>query len=634
MILALVVLLPTLAGFALIAAAPDRRGELALAAGFILGATLALAVAAILTGDTLLIVWGSGIELAGRLTPLSAIMLILPPLVALPVVVRGALTEEGPGLPRMVGLLLVFVGGMELVVIADDLVTLLVGWEVIGAASWALVAHRWRDPDAVTSGIWAFVVTRTGDLGLFLALMATVAATGSTRLNALGELTGMPLLLVSAGLLVSAAAKAAQAPFSPWLFRAMDGPTPVSALLHSATLVAAGAYLVLRAGPMLGDGFGAGAMAVGATTAVAGGIVALLNLHAKRLLAGSTSAHLGLMFVAAGAGYPGVALAHLVTHAAMKSALFIEAGTAHELRGTYALDRLAIGRAVPVLTWMTLLPTLALAGIPPLGAAWSKEKIAGAAHDASTLATIAVVVGGALSAAYAMRFYVAVFSPGPDVDPGRIPSRAVLILPSAFLAVVTLALSVLWIPAVPNTIADRLGVALPPGSLGLFAASIAAIAAGAVLGIVIARRRADLGRNDTAAALGDWLGLPWLLENAVARPAVALARVLARIDDVLVDRGVHLGAALSRTIAHVLARIDDTVVDRGVRLVAALSRWLANAGDRFGERTTDGLPRLTAYLVGAAGGGVRRTQTGLSHHYFAILVAGLAVAVAVLSYGA
>src|SRR3546814_2179969 len=132
----------------------------------------------------------------------------------------------------------------------------------------------------------------------------------------------------------------------------MAGPTSVSALRHAAAMVAAGAYLLARLHPMLGHApaFAGAVIAVGLTTAVAGGLVALLQNHAKKLLAASTSAHFGLMFVAVGAGYPGVAVLHLVAHAGFKALLFLAAGVAGEHAGCYALDRDRLGRALPVMT--------------------------------------------------------------------------------------------------------------------------------------------------------------------------------------------------------------------------------------------------------------------------------------------
>ncbi|MGR3385572.1 MAG: proton-conducting transporter transmembrane domain-containing protein, partial [Paracoccus sp. (in: a-proteobacteria)] len=244
MTLWLVPLLPMLAGIAIAAFGPQSRRALAAISGGVLAATLILAVLAVAGGWTGALDWGGGIALTARLVPLSALILVMVPAVALPVTVHAALHEAQRGLPRLVGLMLLFTGGMVLVVAAADLLTLLIGWELIGACSWALIGHDWRDRDNPASGLYAFVMTRFGDLGLFLAAMAAFGATGSFAYDALGGLQGPVLLIVAYGVLLSAASKAGQVPFSPWLFRAMAGPSSVSALLHAATLVAAGAYIL------------------------------------------------------------------------------------------------------------------------------------------------------------------------------------------------------------------------------------------------------------------------------------------------------------------------------------------------------------------------------------------------------
>lgn len=634
MMLALVAALPVLSGFALVLAVPERRRALAAAAGLVLALVVALAAAVAIADARLAIVWTGALGLHAGLTPLSAVMLVLVPLVALPVTVHAALNEEEPALARLVGLMLVFVGGMELVVMADDLLTLLIGWEVIGAASWALVAHRWRDSHAVSSGAWAFLVTRTGDVGLFLAVMVLFAATGSLGFEALGELAGWPLALAASGLLVSAAAKAGQVPFSPWLFRAMDAPASVSALLHAATLVAAGAYLVARVEPHLaGTGFGDVAIAVGLVTAIAGGVVAMLQNHVKKLLAASTSAQLGLMFVAAGAGYPAVAILHLVAHALYKAPLFLAAGLAHEIRGTYALHRLGLGRSTPLLALAALAPALALAGVPPLGGAWTKEEIVSAAGHASLWLSLLVTLAGGLSAAYATRYQRLAFGRGAETPRDRLPSVAAL-APILALSAASLGLAVLWLPAVSERVARWLGGEVPAGTVLELVLSLALVAVGIVFGLALAARAPRLGAEGRSAAFSDWLGLPWLLEHAIARPVQGLAHHLGRIDDRALDALPRAVRDASAAVPQRLAAVDNAVVDGGVRLAAALWRWLARVLDRFGELGAEGLPSGSAFLVGLAGAEARRVQTGFSHHYYVILVAGLLAAVAVLAIGA
>ncbi|MDQ2735513.1 MAG: NADH-quinone oxidoreductase subunit L, partial [Pseudomonadota bacterium] len=247
----LLALLPAMTGALLLAARSHRRGMLALIAGLGLAGTLALVPIAVSAGWTGSLQWSATLALQATLTPLSALVAALVPAVALPVLVYAAYREREAGLLRLMSLLLLFCGAMELLVTANDLLTLLIGWEIVGACSWALIAHEWRDAANPSSARYAFVVTRFGDLGLFLAAMSAYAGSGSFAYADLARLDAQHLAVVAFGIILSAASKSGQIPFSPWLFRAMAGPTAVSALLHAATMVAAGAYLLARLQPML-----------------------------------------------------------------------------------------------------------------------------------------------------------------------------------------------------------------------------------------------------------------------------------------------------------------------------------------------------------------------------------------------
>ncbi|SFI25313.1 proton-conducting transporter membrane subunit, partial [Modicisalibacter xianhensis] len=228
--------------------------------------------------------WSSQIVLSVGMTPASGVFAIVVPLIATLIIVYSAyhesesLSERVPTRPpaRLIALLTAFVGAMELLVLAEDLVTLLIAWELVGACSWALIAHEWQESDNLRDAAWAFLVTRFGDLGLYIAAAAAFAGTGSFAFAELSQLDGWQLHVFVAGAVLAAAAKSAQLPFSPWLFAAMSGPTPVSALLHAATMVAAGIYLVIRLHAEMAAvaWFGPLAITLGLATALAGGVVA------------------------------------------------------------------------------------------------------------------------------------------------------------------------------------------------------------------------------------------------------------------------------------------------------------------------------------------------------------------------
>ncbi|SHI46612.1 NADH:ubiquinone oxidoreductase subunit 5 (chain L)/Multisubunit Na+/H+ antiporter, MnhA subunit [Palleronia salina] len=626
--------LPALAGQA-IWALGGPRGRVATLALGAAAVTLALAVA--VGGRTGAFAWSDAIALQAALPPLAQAVAILVPAVLGPIILFAASHEDAAGLPRLLGLMLVFTGGMELIVIAADLVTLLIGWEIVGACSWALIGHKWRQQAPGLSANFAFVMTRAGDLGLFLAVMATFAGAGRVGYDALGALDGWAQALAAFGLLLAAASKAGQVPFAPWLFRAMDGPTPVSALLHSATMVAAGVYILARLHPQLSGapGFAATAMVVGLGTAILGGAVALRQGHAKKLLAGSTSAQMGLMIATVGAGYPVVAVLHLIVHATTKAALFCAAGLAQGVTGSFDLKDMRLGRRVPVAAALAGVAALSLAAVPSLAGGWSKEEMVKAVEHAGPFWTAAMVIAGGLGAAYATRFWVAAFGPGDD-DAPAVPRGEIGALSA--LALATLALSALWLPAVHDPVASWFGIALPEGSILGQVASLTAVAIGVLAGL-------RLARTGLEAQSRDWLGLPELYQRGVIEPFHALANTFARVDDAIVDlipRGV---AGIGFAAAGRLSRADDDAIDglapvaarrvgRGaVALAVRSTEALASLGAGIGERLSDLIPTASGRLTGMAGADLRGLQTGLAHHYYTILTVGIALAVGLMNFG-
>lgn len=624
---------PFLTGLAIWVLGDRSRRPAGVPAALAMVVTLGLALAA--GGWHGTFTWAPGLILRAELVPLSHPVAIMVPTVTLAVVLFAAGHEASVGMGRLMGLFLMFTGAMELVVIARDLVTLLIGWEAMGAVSWALIGHRWREAEAMLSANYAFVVTRAGDLGLFFAVFACFVGTGSIDYAALGRLEGWPLVVAAFGILVAAGAKAGQVPFSPWLFRAMAGPTSVSALLHSSTMVAAGAYLIASLHVWLSAvlGFSAAAIALGLATALAGGLVALLQLHGKKVLAGSTSAQLGLMFAAAGAGYPGVAVLHLIAHAFLKAPLFFAVGIAHERTETFDLRQMRLGAALPVVAGLTAIAALALAGVPPLGAAWTKEEIVEALGRVSPWLTLLTMVAGGLSAAYATRFAVLTYGPGDTEGESRRSYAALAAL--AALSGVTLALSALWWPLIHEPVAQTTGARLPEsGSVIEMAASLSFVGVGLLAGLWLARHPSE-------RAGAEWLGLAWLIEAGIVRPSLAMAAWAAWVDDVVFDAIPHAAAAAGRATSRVLRSADDHGIDGmnrsaghgAVALVVRLAEAAAGGTSHAGERAFDLIPEGTGRLLGMAGGDLRRLQSGLSHHYYVILVAGFALGAMVLILG-
>ncbi|MGI8937621.1 MAG: NADH-quinone oxidoreductase subunit 5 family protein [Iamia sp.] len=630
------VALPVLSGLVLWARG-DRQGPvLAVGALVSLALTLGVAVLAAVEQPEASLRWGAGITLRVEVADLARAPIVLVAFVGLAVVAYALGYGEERGRARMVGLLVAFVGTMELLLLAGDLLTLLMAWELVGLLSWGLIAHHWRGGAPAQAG-QAFLATRVGDLGLFLAAGAAFAATGTFDLAALSEADGGLLTVVAVGILLAAAAKSAQVPFSPWLFSAMAGPTPASALLHSATMVAAGAYLLARLQPAL-DGvgwFGPLTIGIGLVTALAGGLVAVVQPEAKKLLAASTSAHYGLMFVAVGAGYPAVAIAHLVAHGLFKALLFISAGVAIDASGTTGLAGMRLGRRLPTVAGLTAVGTLALAAAPPLGGAWTKEQVVAAGTHAAPWVGGLVVAAGALSAFYAARFQLVAYGRGPQGRDGS-PDTRVGGLRTATGAMAVLAgagvlLGLVWTPWGEERVRQITASSLPPTEAWEVPASLVALVL-AVYAAVLLDRSDRLAVSSPAvgwARVGRWFDLALIVEVAVVDPALALARGAARFDDRVVDAGVRVVTAGGTGLSRLLARGDDRVVDAGVRGAARLGVWTAGILDRVGEVSFDGVVEGVARMTGAAGRDGRRLQTGQTHQYYAGLAVGFVVLVLV-----
>ncbi len=638
-------------------------------------ASLAVGIWAAATEPSAAWRWGEHLALALDVEGLARVMVVLVPGIALPVVAfAGASLAQDRGLARLLGLLLAFVGAMLVLVAASNLLTLLVAWELVGMASWALITHDWRDPETPPLALHALLATRTGDLGLVAAAGVVLAVSGTTDYGVLSELSGWPVHVVAAGLLLAAAAKSAQLPFSPWLFSAMAGPTPASALLHSATMVAAGAYALARTVPLLEGApwLGPAVAGVGLATALAGGVVASVQTDLKRALAASTSAQYGLILVAVGAGSTAAAGAHLVTHATFKALLFLGAGVALHAAATLDLRSLRLGRALPFVAATVAVGALALAAVPPLGAARSKEDILAAAVHSSAWLGAGVVVASFLSALYAGRLALLAYGPAsgvPDPDPGSWPDsgsrpglgpdsglvedrgrsttrslhKGPIERPPAVerwalgaLAFATLALSALWLPGAGELVEDATGGALVAGEAWELAASVAAVAAAAGLIALLDRqgRLATLGLPERVrSGAAAWLGLPALSKHLVVDPVLALSRALAALDDRVVDAGVRAAVWVAGAVSRLLAWWGERGVDGVVQGVAGMTLHGADLSRATDERAVDRAVEELARGTTQAGRQSQRLQTGMSHHYYLLVALGLVAVVAVAAFG-
>jgi NADH:ubiquinone oxidoreductase subunit 5 (subunit L)/multisubunit Na+/H+ antiporter MnhA subunit len=638
MLLWSLVAVPLLAGAGL-AVAGRRADRLAPAAGVLVAAAvLALAIAAAVTRPAVDAPLLAGIRAGLAVDGLSALMVVTVAGATLAVLGYAA-GEAELRTARFVGLMLLFAGAMLVTVTATTLAVLLMAWEVMGAMSWALIAYRWWEPASVLGAHTAFLTTRLADLGLYVAAGAALAGgVGSLALAELTAASGPWLHAVAAGLVVAALGKSAQLPFSFWLSQAMRGPSPVSALLHSATMVAAGAYLLLRLAPLLAaTGWAAPAVAwVGAATALLLGVVAVAQSDLKQLLAASTCAQIGFMVLAAGAGGVAGGALQLVAHAATKSLLFLAAGAWLVVLGTKQLGELrGAARRYPLVGVAFTVGAASLAGLPPLSLWVTKDLVLAAALEESIALYAVGLAAAVVSAIYSAKAVWWIWRPLPDrLDERHSP---IGLDESAVRTNATALTSLAGAPgpsderhtrrlgtdesAVRRKWAGRIGaaMALPLAGLAVLAAGLGVlplVASGALadasapafwelvlsglLAIVAAAITWGAARRiGGPPLLVSWLGVERVAHAAVVRPVLAMARLLARFDDRVLDRSVTAAARATLVAARVLDRRGEGFVDGAVRALAAGARALG---------------RLA-----------RRPQTGQIHQYYAQAAAALAV---------
>ncbi|MEU4109156.1 NADH-quinone oxidoreductase subunit L [Streptomyces sp. NPDC027717] len=591
------------------------------------------------------------VDLALHIDGFAALVAILVAFVATCVQIysTGYLRDD-PRYPSYAALVSLFTSAMLLVVYSGDLIVLLVGWEVMGICSYFLVGHYWGTPEARAASLKAFLVTKLGDVPFLIGLFALGTDAGSFRITrVLGAVASGGLdhpTLIALLLLAGVAGKSAQFPLHTWLPDAMAGPTPVSALIHAATMVAAGVYFVARLLPVFEAS--AAAMTVlavmAAVTMVGSGLAALAQDDIKRVLAYSTIGQLGYMTGALAVGDRGAAVFHLLSHGAFKALLFLAAGAVIHAAGTNSLAAMSrmshLRDRVPDAFWTMTVALLALAAIPPFSGFFSKESVLGAAERLATghpgpapgaagwIVLVAALATALLTAAYATRLWLLAFrGRGAEApDHGRQPLTMTVVL--WVLAVPSLAFGALAYRALPGwfdgaSLAPTLltsilgtGLAVVGGLLAYGAwQRTSALAARVPLGAVAAHPEGDAGLVEAEAiaahepAYGDIAEAPdpadpgRLLLGPLYGPAAS---------------GFHLDAVYSALFvrpvlgaASLVRFLDREVVDTYVRGAAALPR-----------------------LLGAA---VRRAQTGNVQTYVSALLAGtvvLTVAVLLVASGA
>ncbi|WP_028568903.1 NADH-quinone oxidoreductase subunit L [Salinispora tropica] len=509
-----------------------------------------------------------------------------------------------PGRRRFFGYFNLFVAAMLLLVLGNNYVMLYFGWEGVGLASYLLISFWYERPAAATAGKKAFLMNRVGDAGLAIGIFIMFATLGTTQYDevftGVGSLTATTVLLLGLLLLLGAAGKSGQFPLQAWLPDAMEGPTPVSALIHAATMVTAGVYLIARSNPI----FSANStlqlvvVSVGVLTLLLGAIIGMAKDDIKRVLAWSTVSQIGYMFLGVGLGGAAYALAivHLLAHGFFKANMFLGAGSVmHGMKDQVDIRRFGGLAKYMKVTWLTFMAGwLAIIGLPPFSGFFSKEPIIVAAFErddwTAWLFGLAALLGAGLTAFYMTRLFVLTFH-GParwteEIDHPH-ESPKLMTIPLILLAVGSIGAGALMVGPVPEWLEATAG--LGGGSEAAHETVLSHLAI-TILSIAV-------------TVIG--AGLAWFLfrTGTATEPQPAGVLVTAARKNLYTDA------------------VNEAVFEKpGIFLTRALV-YLDNRG-------IDGLVNALAAGVGGGSGRLRRLQTGFVRSYATSILAGALLVVA------
>jgi NADH-quinone oxidoreductase subunit L len=625
------------------------------------GASLALAVAAILDYvksaeyavaegfEKILYLWIPAGPLTVGIDPLSSVMLLVVTFVGFLIHVYsvGYMGKED-GFQRYFAYLNLFMGAMLLLVLGNNFLVMFVGWEGVGLCSYLLIGFYYREEFPPYAGRKAFIVNRIGDFAFLIGLFALVARFGTLNYREIFSTVVAdphavqdPYLLglsfatfVTLCLFIGATGKSAQLPLFIWLPDAMAGPTPVSALIHAATMVTAGVYMVVRTNVLyqLAPGTSALVATVGALTALFAATIAFAQTDIKKVLAYSTVSQLGYMFLGAGVGAYSAAIFHLGTHAFFKALLFLGSGSViHAMSGEQDMRRMGgLRKALPVTFATFAIATVAISGIPPLAGFFSKDQIlAGAWGDHKVLWGIGLVTAG-LTACYMFRALLMTFFGhfrGTDEQRSHLhESPRSMTVPLTVLAVGSALVGLIGIPRVGDLDLNWFGHFLEPvvepvshgaghgshASWGLELLLMAISVGAALMGIWTAWRTwgGDRGLHRGQDWAERFPGVHRLLTNkyyvdeiydaTVVRGTWATARSLFRFDAGFIDGWLVNGSRhLTVAISLLSGFFDKYVIDGAVNFFG----WFMRAGSRM----------------------FRALQTGLVSQYALVLAVGMLV---------
>jgi NADH-quinone oxidoreductase subunit L len=448
------------------------------------------------------------IPLQVKVDSLSVIVSVFVSFVSFLVVVYslGYMKHEA-GQTRYYSLILLFIGAMLGLVMAGNLIQFYFFWEVVGVCSALLIAFYTDRVEARRAGLKAFVVTRVGDASLLLAVIMIATVMGSTSFDtvtnpaSLSALSGGTIFLLGLLIVLGAMGKSAQVPFHVWLPDAMEGPTPVSALIHAATMVNAGVFLLLRMYPLLqlSTSITTLVLVVGLASALLGGACAFAAEDLKRVLAYSTISQLGLMFAAVGLGSWQVSTYHMISQGLFKALAFLAVGSVITALGTREMSKMGgLARKMKYTYAGFLVAALAMSGLPPLVGFWSKDAILSLAISYGWLAASSVIAAFAFTALYSFRALFRVFHGQPRFEGEAKESPPSMVVP---IVVLLVSLLVGWVVLNTQTLLSFASFASPSLNTVALSLTVLALASLTAYGVTLRYRDQSVALLNSSGAL-------------------------------------------------------------------------------------------------------------------------------------
>jgi len=531
-----------------------------------------------------------------------------------------------PRFSRFFAYLSLFCAAMLGLVLADHFVLLYACWELVGLCSYLLISFWFEKPAAAAAGRKAFITTRIGDTGLLVGIFLLAWTVGDLHVEHLDDVharflaggqTGW-LTLISTLIFLGAVGKSAQVPLHVWLPDAMEGPTPVSALIHAATMVAAGVYLVARTLPLFTPQSLQLVLGIGLLTHLMAGTVALTQTDIKRILAYSTISQLGLMMTALGLGAMAAAMFHLFTHAFFKALLFLGAGSVIHATHEQELGRLGgLRRTMPWTAAVFLVASLAMSGLFPLSGFWSKDAVLLAAKHTRPWVMGLLLLGAVMTTAYIFRLYLRCFHlPAPQSAAARQAGGAaapagprphespwMMLVPMVALAVGAACAGFVGSPMARHAVFHLLGAAEVHGGIDvpILVWSTLAFVLGIGLAWVVGYQRRTFlpaAAQGMGRQLYRWAAHKYYVDEAYQRflitPFVRATQRLSQFDQEVVDGAVNGAGRAGWSLGQWKAWVDQQVVDRFVNALA--------------------------WSVRGVGAGLRWMQTGVIQQYLLVVV--------------